>query len=120
MSDAPDSGPATPPPGSALSRFLAGPPVVTQRTRWLARGLALTADALQLGLFPLFGEGAASPLNLGLDVAMALVCTRLLGFHWSFAPTVVAELIPVVDLAPTWTAAVLLATVGSRKPQLPK
>src|SRR5258708_26177810 len=34
----------------------------------------------------------------------------LLGWHWSFLPTFAAELIPGLDLIPTWTAAVFLVT----------
>ena len=81
----------------------------------MARVIAALADAAQFFLFPLFGEGFASPLNVGLDLVLCLVMTRLVGFHWSFAPTFAAELVPVLDLAPTWTAAVLLATIGKGK-----
>lgn len=42
---------------------------------------------------------------------------KLLGFHWAFLPTLAVEAIPGLDLAPTWTAAVLLvtATEGKRR-----
>jgi hypothetical protein len=39
---------------------------------------------------------------------------KLLGFHWAFLPTLAAEAVPALDLAPTWTAAVLLVTGGRR------
>ena len=39
----------------------------------------------------------------------------LLGFHWAFLPAAVAEVVPVVDLAPTWTAAVLIVAGPPRK-----
>ena len=96
-----------------------GPPAgpLAARSIWIARIVAAIADAAQFFLFPLFGEGVASPLNVGLDLVLCLVMTRLVGFHWSFAPTFVAELVPVLDLAPTWTAAVLLATIGKGKAQ---
>lgn len=72
--------------------------------------IAVLADALQIGLFPLFGEGVLSPLNGLLDVAVAWVLTRLLGWHWAFLPSFVAELVPGLDLVPTWTVAVLIVT----------
>lgn len=72
--------------------------------------IAVLADALQIGLFPLFGEGALSPLNDLLDIVVAWLLTRLLGWHWAFLPSMVAELIPGLDLVPTWTVAVLLVT----------
>jgi hypothetical protein len=65
-------------------------------------------------LFPLFGEGFVSPANDVLDLVVAAVLIKLLGFHWAFLPALAAEAIPAVDLAPTWTAAVLLVT-GPRK-----
>ena len=45
-----------------------------------------------------------------MDVAIAIMMIRLLGWHWSFLPTFLVELFPVFDLAPTWTLAVYLAT----------
>ncbi len=91
----------------------APPDTRSRRLIWTARGLALAADALQIALFPLFGEGFASPLDLALDAGMALALTKLVGFHWSYLPTTALELVPGADLAPTWTAAALLATSGT-------
>jgi hypothetical protein len=82
-----------------------------------ARAIALIADALQLGLFPLFSEGAASPLDAGLDVLVGVALTALLGWHWLFLPTFVAEAVPLLDVVPTWTAAVFYVTrQGARPP----
>jgi len=68
--------------------------------------LAAVADALQIIIFPVFVEGAASPADDVLDVAVAAVMVHLLGWHWEFLPTVVAKLVPGVDLVPFWTLAV--------------
>lgn len=78
-----------------------------------ARLLAMAADALQIGVFPLFAPGAASPANDALDVAVAGAMIWLVGWHWSFLPSFVAELVPGLDLVPTWTAAVFFATRGA-------
>jgi hypothetical protein len=78
-----------------------------------ARVLAVIADAIQLGLMPLFAQGAASPFNNALDVVMAVAMIWLLGWHWAFVPTLVAEMLPVADLFPTWTGAVLFVTRGA-------
>ncbi len=75
-----------------------------------ARALALIADAVELGLLPLFVEGGLSPLNDVLDVAVAGALVYLVGWHWAFAPAFMAEMVPGLTLAPTWTAAVFLAT----------
>ena len=83
----------------------------TSRKRILAaRAIAVVADAIQLGLLPLFVEGAASPLNNALDVVIGAAMIGLVGWNWVFLPTFVAELIPFVDIAPTWTVAALIAT----------
>jgi hypothetical protein len=74
------------------------------------------ADAVQFVVFPLFAEGLASPLNMITDVIVGAVMTLLVGFHIAFIPTFVIEMFPMIDLAPTWTIAVLLATRGSSKP----
>jgi hypothetical protein len=68
--------------------------------------LAVTADALQILVLPLFAEGAFSPADDVLDLAVAAVLVRLLGWHWEFLPAFAGELVPGVDLVPFWTLAV--------------
>jgi len=77
------------------------------RTAWT---VALAADALQLAAFPLFAEGGVSPLDSALDVAVAFVLIRLVGWHWAFLPSLIAEVLPGADLFPTWSAALLFVT----------
>ncbi len=69
--------------------------------------LAMAADALQIFVFPLFAEGALSPADDVLDIAVAAVLAHLLGWHWEFLPAFAAELVPGVDLVPFWTLAVI-------------
>ena len=69
--------------------------------------LAMAADALQIFVFPLFAEGALSPADYVLDIAVAAVLVNLLGWHWEFLPAFAAELVPGVDLVPFWTLAVI-------------
>lgn len=75
-----------------------------------ARIIAAAADLLQIGFFPLFAAGWISPFNDALDIVVAVIMVRLVGWHFAFLPTFVAELVPGVDLVPTWTAAVWFAT----------
>lgn len=75
-----------------------------------ARLIAIIADAVQIGLMPVFAGGAASMANDALDVAVGITMVVLVGWNWVFLPTLVTESIPMVDLAPTWTIAVLIAT----------
>ncbi|MGE0455028.1 MAG: hypothetical protein AB7O37_09015 [Vicinamibacteria bacterium] len=83
---------------------------MTRRRVLAARVLAVVADGLQLGLFPLFVGGALSVMNDVLDVLVAAGMIALVGWHWAFLPTFLAELVPGLDLVPTWTMAALLAT----------
>ena len=78
--------------------------------RKLAWTLAIAADALQIALLPVFAGGIASPISDALDIAMATAMIFLLGWHIAFLPTLIAEFIPLVNLVPTWTAAVWLVT----------
>jgi len=85
----------------------------------VARIVAIVADVLQLALFPALGEGVLSPMADALDVVVAVVLIRLVGWHLAFLPAFVAEIIPGVDLVPTWTAAVWFATRGGRAGDAP-
>ena len=80
------------------------------RRKLLARSVAVAADLLQLVVFPAFFPGILSPLNGAFDVLVGFAMVLMLGWHVAFLPTFVAELIPFVDLFPTWTLAVLYVT----------
>jgi hypothetical protein len=85
-----------------------GPRSIPDHRRRLARGIALAVDALQIGILPLLFPG--SPWNNAIDLVTGVVMVRLLGWHIAFLPTFITELIPFVDLFPTWTVAVLYVT----------
>ena len=92
---------------------------LTARRIWLARFIALAADVIQLAWLPLFVGGAPEVFDLALDAAVAIALCSLCGFHPAFLPAVVAEALPAVDLVPSWTLAVLIATHKSRGAALP-
>ena len=83
---------------------------------WLARSLAVIADIVQIAVAPASVEGVFSPIADGIDLAMAVLLTVLLGWHISFIPSFIVKLLPVADLAPTWTIAALIATRGRSAP----
>jgi hypothetical protein len=68
------------------------------------------ADALQIALLPAAAGGFLSPVNDALDVVSAIVMIALLGWHVAFLPTAIAEIVPALNLFPTWTAAVFFVT----------
>ncbi|HTL99842.1 MAG TPA: hypothetical protein VL503_01815 [Candidatus Omnitrophota bacterium] len=81
------------------------------RAAWI---LAIVADTLQIVLLPAFGEGLASPAADFLDIVVAIGMTVLLGWHFAFLPTALAEIVPGLNLVPTWTAAVFFVTRSRR------
>nr|WP_320133768.1 hypothetical protein [uncultured Holophaga sp.] len=89
-------------------------PVSTRRVR-IAYVLAIVVDALQLMSLP---AQAAGPLvwfmDAGLDIVTMGLMTLLLGWHWAFLPSFVVELVPFVDLVPSWTLATYLASRGQK------
>jgi hypothetical protein len=94
---------------------VASPEAPTDRMvvrRRVARVLAISVDALQIVVFPIFFPGVLAPLNNVVDVVTGIAMVLLLGWHVAFLPTFLAELIPFVDLFPSWTLAVLFVTRG--------
>jgi hypothetical protein len=101
----------------------------TRRRIWLARALALAADFVQFVVLPFALGNALSPADEIIDVAVGIALTSLLGFHVALLPALAIELVPVLDVFPTWTAAVLFITRGgssrvpanpSKEPQPPR
>lgn len=88
----------------------------SRRRVWIARIVALVADGIQIALLPLVLGGVVSPVDDAIDIATAVILSGLLGFRWAFLPTFLAELIPFVDLAPSWTLAVLITTRSKGRP----
>ena len=86
---------------------------LSSRRLAVAWGVALVVDGLQV-FFAATTGGLSMLVDKALDLAAALLLWRLLGWHWALLPSFLLELVPVVELAPTWTAAVWLMTRGRR------
>src|SRR5262249_10050092 len=84
--------------------------LVKSREVRMAWAIAIAADAVQIVGLPLFAIGGVSAAGTVVDAAAAVILTSLLGWHWAFLPTLLAELVPGLDLFPTWTAAVAYVT----------
>ena len=85
-------------------------PILTRRRVTIARVLAVSADLLQLLAFPLFVGGAPGIADGVLDLVVCVALIRLVGWHIAFLPSFISELIPFVELVPSWTLAVFFAT----------
>jgi len=87
-----------------------GQPRLTRNRIILAFAIAVMADLIQFpitageatGFFSIPGEVA----DLLVDCVLMVATTMLLGFHWMLLPTLFVEVIPGLDLLPTWTACV--------------
>jgi hypothetical protein len=98
-----------------LMRTATGRGVLLTRSRIRAAyGVAIATDILQFALGP-FGWAFTDEI---LDVVALVATTRLLGFHPLLLPTFLLEVVPVVDVLPTWTACVALV-IALRKRQPP-
>ena len=83
------------------------------RTAWV---MAVLVDGLQMITSPAEVTGPMEwVLEVGVDLVTMGVMILLVGFHWAFLPSFVTKLLPFVDLAPTWTLAIFIATRDRRK-----
>lgn len=103
---------AAPAPAAPAPAAPAAKPRRVPRRAWV---VALAADAVQLAFMPFFAPGGVSPVDAVLDVAVAALLVRWCGWHWAFLPSFAAELVPGLDLVPSWTLAVWLASRGRGK-----
>jgi hypothetical protein len=83
-------------------------PPISQRRKAVALAVAGAVDMLQMFIVPLVVEGAASPVEDVLDVFAAVVLTAICGFKWQFVLAFFMELVPGLDILPTWSAVALL------------
>ena len=74
-----------------------------------------------MGAFPSLRQRRLSPADDLIDIIVGVSLTRLLGWHWAFLPAFAAELVPGMDLLPTWTAAVFFISrdlATTREPEI--
>jgi hypothetical protein len=83
---------------------------ISRSTLIAAYAVAICADLIQICLTPIVSEGFVSPVNNILDVVVCAILTWLIGFHVAFLPSFFIKLVPLVEIAPTWTLAVLIAS----------
>jgi hypothetical protein len=89
---------------------------VTPTRKKVALVIAGLADLIQLGFFPVFGEGALSPPDDVLDIVVAVALLATLGFKARILLALAIELVPGVALFPSWTAVVATLPVVPAPP----
>jgi hypothetical protein len=93
---------------------------MTPRRKRVALAIAGLADAVQLGLFPVFAGGVLSVPDDVLDAAVAVALVVTLGFRWQLVAALAVELVPGIALFPSWTVFVAtLPTHQAAEPKLP-
>lgn len=75
------------------------------RRAWM---VALAADVVQFFLLPMVG--ATAGLMVGIDVLVAFLLVRWMGWHIAFLPAFVTELVPIANVVPSWTLAMWIVT----------
>ena len=85
-------------------------PKITRKRIILAFAVALFADAIQIPITAATGTGIlAVPgemTDFVVDCFVMLITSLLLGFHWLLLPSLFVEVVPGLDLLPTWTGCV--------------
>jgi hypothetical protein len=80
---------------------------LTPRRKYVALAVAGASDLAQMIFAPAVVEGVMSPIEVAIDVTTAVALLLIVGFSWRFVFALAIELVPAVDLFPTWTAMVL-------------
>jgi len=82
---------------------------LSKRRIAIAIGIAIVADGLAI---PFQAFPIAGPI---IDIIAMILTMWLLGFHMLLLPTFALELVPLVDMIPTWTGCVLAVIAIRRK-----
>jgi hypothetical protein len=94
-------------------------PELTRTRVFLAFAIALIADLVQFPVTAVMATGFLSLpgefADLVVDCVAMAATTMLLGFHWVLLPSLVLELVPGLDLVPTWTGCVAYVVWQRRK-----
>jgi hypothetical protein len=94
-------------------------PKLTRNRIMAAYAIAVIADVLELPITAVEITVAGAPSGelaaFFLDCIVMGAMTKLLGFHWMFLPSFCVEVIPGLDLLPTWVACVAFVVWQRKK-----
>jgi hypothetical protein len=87
----------------------------------LAFAIAVIADMIQFPIAAVTATGIlAVPAEIAdffIDCFVMVAASLLIGFHWVLLPSLFVELIPGLDLFPTWTGCVAFVVWQRKKKQ---
>src|ERR1700691_2144441 len=97
-------------------------PILTRSRIMVAFAIAAIADVLEFPIaaveITIAGAPSGELAAFVLDCVIMGAMTKLLGFHWMFLPSFCVEVIPGLDLLPTWLGCVAFV-VWQRKKERP-
>jgi hypothetical protein len=87
--------------------------------QFLALGVAVAADLIHWAFFPAMVEGGMSPFDWVEDGIVTVILLLILGFRWELIVAFGLELVPFIDMFPTWTAFMLFIIAESYRKSAP-
>ena len=97
-------------------------PKLTRNRVVAAYAIAVIADVLEFPIAAAEITVAGAPLGelsaFVLDCLVMGAMTKLLGFHWMFLPSFGVEVIPGLDLLPTWVGCVAFVVWQRKKERI--
>ncbi len=81
--------------------------------------VAILADGLHYFAWPLFFAGGISPFEWAEDLIVTVILLIILGFRWELIAAFGLELVPFIDMFPTWTAFMLYIMADSHRRSAP-
>lgn len=96
-------------------------PILTKKRIVIAYTVAIIADLIEFPISALELTVIAAPvamfLSFMLDVFVFGIMTFLLEFHWFFLPSFLVEVVPGLDMLPTWVGCVWFVVRQRKKEQ---
>jgi hypothetical protein len=96
-------------------------PELTRKRILTAYAVAIVADLIEFPIAALeltvIGAPVAMFLSFVLDVLVFGIMTFVLGFHWLFLPSFLVEVVPGLDMLPTWVGCVFFVVRQRKKAQ---
>jgi hypothetical protein len=96
-------------------------PKLARNRIMVAFAIAAIADALEFPIsaveITVVGAPSGELAAFVLDCVVMGAMTKLLGFHWMFLPSFCVEVIPGLDLLPTWVGCVAFVVWQRKKAQ---
>jgi len=107
-------------PARSIANKMNKPEFTKERIK-LAYAIAVIADLLEFPItgaeITILGAPGGEAAACLLDCIVMGAMTKILGFHWMFLPSFCVEVVPGLDLLPTWVGCVAFVVLQRKKDQ---